>query len=410
MAHESIPLPRRKSCEACKTAKRRCDLALPACSRCTRRDVTCVYPWQQAYETENLGKASHLIDSLGDLDINSNTNCQIQPGFDFCPQSASLPVMTGLVDSHPSYHTACSGVQAMLPGQGFDIDPNSELILPRARPPRPLPEIIASQLQFAIDILEMSPRMMVLENQTPWCHPKLYQNYMPRAMQDAFACCSLYMSKNEANATVIMALFEARIMELMSTPEPNTTFELLARVHALILYQVMRLFDGDIRSRATADALFTSLESSVMTLLSHLNIPLPSDSIEPMPLSIDAVTNFWYSWIIQESARRTVLLAFYFMQIYKVLQGTPNLQCDGKLGLHHSWYLSAHLWNAQSAFDFAVAWAEKPHFVVGNLDFTWVLATAQPEDLDTFGKMFLVTLLGIDKTRTWFHGRGAILS
>jgi hypothetical protein len=216
------------------------------------------------------------------------------------------------------------------------------------------------------------------------------------------------MSKNEANAAVIMALFDARIIDLISTPEPTTTIELLARVQALILYQVMRLFDGDIRSQATAGALFTSLESSVLTLLSHLNLPLPSDSIEPMPLFIDAVHGFWGSWVLQESARRTVLLAFFFMQIYKVLQGTPGLVCDGKLGIQHSWYLSSHLWSAQSAFDFAVAWAEKPHYVVGNLDFSWVLTSAQPEDLDIFGKMLLVTLLGIDTTKTWFYRRGAI--
>ncbi|KAJ5792347.1 uncharacterized protein N7503_008325 [Penicillium pulvis] len=319
--------------------------------------------------------------------------------------------MTGVVDSLPSYHnqwSQFSEISMELPDREVNVGPNFDLTIPRARHRRPLPEVIANNLQFAIDIIEQSPRNMVLENQTPWCHRKLYQNYMPRAMQDAFACCSLYMSKNETNAAVIMALFDARIIDLISTPEPTTTIEILARVHALLLYQVMRLFDGDIRSQATAGALFTSLESSVLTLLSHLYLPLPSDSVEPTPLSIDAVHDFWDSWILQESARRTVLLAFFFMQIYKVLQGTPNLVCDGKLGIQHSWYLSSHLWNARSAFDFAVAWAEKPHYIVGNLDFSWVLTSAQPDDLDMFGKMILATLLGIDTTKTWFHRRGAI--
>lgn len=203
-----------------------------------------------------------------------------------------------------------------------------------------------------------------------------------------------------------MALFDARIKDIISTPEPDEVLDKLARVHALILYQIMRLFDGDIRSHATADALFAALNSSVLSLLSHLHLPLPSDSLEPLPVSIDSVISFWNSWVVQESARRTVLLAFYFMQIYKVLQGNVSLQCDGKLGLEHSWYLSAHLWNAQSAFDFAVSWAEKPHFVVQNLDFSWALTNAQPVDLDPFGKMLLVTLLGIDSTRAWFHGKG----
>ena len=146
-----------------------------------------------------------------------------------------------------------------------------------------------------------------------------------------------------------------------------------------------------------------------MELLGRLDLPTPCDSIAPLPISIDSMIQFWDSWVEQESARRTVLLAIYFMQIYKLLQGNVPVHCDGKMGLEHSWYLSAHLWNAQSAFDFAVAWAEKPHFVIDNLDFSWVLTSAQPIDVDLFGRMLLVTTLGIDATKTWFHARGAIL-
>lgn len=217
------------------------------------------------------------------------------------------------------------------------------------------------------------------------------------------------MSKNAVNAPVIMALFDERTRDLLSYPEPTTLPELLARTHALILYQIMRLFDGDIRSQATAEALFTTLESSVLALLRGLHLPDPSEPTDLLPLSMDPITDFWESWVLQESARRTVLLTFYFIQIYKLLQGQAPVQCDGKLGLEHAWYMSAHLWNAQSAFDFAVAWAEKPHFIVYNLDFSSLLQNAQPDDIDTFGRMLLVTLIGIDEARAWFHIRGAIL-
>jgi hypothetical protein len=61
--------------------------------------------------------------------------------------------------------------------------PNLELVESRKRPLRPLPEIIATHLQFAIDVLKETPRMMVLQNQTPWCHPSLYKRKMPRVMQ-----------------------------------------------------------------------------------------------------------------------------------------------------------------------------------------------------------------------------------
>lgn len=219
------------------------------------------------------------------------------------------------------------------------------------------------------------------------------------------------MSKTAINAPVIRSLFDDRTRELLASPEPTTTRGTLARTHALILYQIMRLFDSNIGAQATAEALFTTLEASALTLMRTIYVPDPKQPIDPLPLSLDPITEFWDTWILQESARRTVLLTYYFMQIYKLLQGEVPVQCDGKLGISgdHAWYLSAHLWNAPSAFDFAVAWAERQHFIVHNLDFTFALMNAQPDDLDMFGRMLLVTILGMDEARAWFHVREAIL-
>jgi hypothetical protein len=62
-------------------------------------------------------------------------------------------------------------------------EPSVQLVESRTRPLTPLPEIISSHFQFAINVLKDTPRMMVLQNQTPWCHPSLYRKHMPRAMQ-----------------------------------------------------------------------------------------------------------------------------------------------------------------------------------------------------------------------------------
>lgn len=206
-----------------------------------------------------------------------------------------------------------------------------------------------------------------------------------------------------------MNLLDGKITDLLSTPQPTTLPDLLARVHALLLYQIMCLFDGDVRFRSTVDMLFLELETSVLSLLPFLHLPLPSDSIEPLPDSMESMSEFWKCWILEESTRRTIFTSFFFSRIYEALRETPNMTCDGKLGLDHSWYLSSYLWHAQNAFDFAVAWAERPHFVVENLDFSWALKIAQPADVDLFGKMLLVTLVGIDDAKAWFYSRGALL-
>lgn len=205
-----------------------------------------------------------------------------------------------------------------------------------------------------------------------------------------------------------MSLIDSRVQDLLFAPEPIALDDILARTHALLLYQIMHLFDGDIRSGGTAQSLFAALQSSAFSLLACLEFPDQTKSIDLHPLSIGPAIDFWESWVLHESARRTALFTFYFIQIYKLLQGDRQLQCDGKLGLFHSWYLSAHLWNAPSAFDFAVAWADKPHFVIDNLDFTCALSTAQPDDVGLFGRMLLVTVLGIDGAKAWFYTKGAL--
>ncbi|KAJ5584278.1 uncharacterized protein N7459_004078 [Penicillium hispanicum] len=404
MLNDPIPPSRRKSCEACKTAKRRCDLAIPICSRCAQRNVSCIYPGRQTPGAADFYLASSQMD-VADTWAPFRTNPPYTDVYDlYAPPDATDPM-----ESLLEYNQHEPGNPWLEYNPDIHLPTTFEVARPRSRQLEPLSEVFASRLQFSIDILKESPRMMVLENQTPWCHRHLYKRHMPKVMQDAYACCSLYISKNEVNATVIMSLIDSHTTNLLSTPEPTSHFDLLAHTHALLLHLIMRLFDGNIRSQAMADSLFIQLESSVLALLGCLHLPDPSQPADLLPSSMDSTIDFWDSWVKQESARRTVLLTYYFVQVYKLLQGHIPLACDGRLGLDHAWYLSAHLWNAPSAFDFAVAWAEKQHHIIDNLDFSWVLQTAQPADMDMFGRMILITLLGIDEVKAWFHARGAAL-
>ncbi|KAJ5319320.1 hypothetical protein MYU51_013439 [Penicillium brevicompactum] len=293
--------------------------------------------------------------------------------------------------------------------EGISISFNSDSAMTRINPPKRLSEVLANRLQFAVDVLQDIPRMVVTENQTPWSHRQLYKSGMSKDMQDAFACCSLYMARNEINSPVLMSIFDARINELIAAAPPTTPLELLARIHALILYLIMRLFDGGIQTQPSSESLLALLETSVLSLFDYIYIPDPSQPCDILPVSMEPVMSFWDSWVFQESARRTVMMVFYFVKIQHFLHGKPLSTCDGKLGLEHAWYQSAHLWNAQSAFDFAVAWTENQHFIVYNADFTGVLQNARPDDVDLFGKMLLVTKIGIDETKAWFYSRGGAL-
>jgi len=171
----------------------------------------------------------------------------------------------------------------------------------------------------------------------------------------------------------------------------------------------MHMFDNDIRSDVATEKIFPMLESAVLSLLGCLHLPDHARATDLIPSSMESIMGFWDSWVLQESASRTVLVGLYSIQVYQLLQGTAAMYCDGRLGLVHAWYSSAHLWNAETAFDFALAWAEREHFVISNADFSDVLQNAHADDVDLFTKMLLVTVLGIDEAKAWFYARGALL-
>ncbi|KAL4908860.1 hypothetical protein BDW74DRAFT_165586 [Aspergillus multicolor] len=293
---------------------------------------------------------------------------------------------------------------------------SGEMVHVRSEMTFSLSELMASRFQYAIDILKDTPRKMVTENQTPWSHTQLYSNGMPKAMQDAYACCALYITKNPINAPMITSHIHSRHQELTLSPLPSSPVDLIAHTHALLLYTIMHLFDADLHAANTAVGLDTltmsALQSAASLLFNSTHFPPQLDT--PSSNSNSAIITpagapFWTLWLFEESARRTILFTFYFLQILRLFRGDNDMKCDGKLGLLHSWYASGYLWNASSAVEFASAWEERKHFIVRNVDFGEVLRDAQPGDVDTLGRMMLVTSLGVGRVREWFCGRGAIL-
>ncbi|KAL4922377.1 hypothetical protein BDW62DRAFT_217265 [Aspergillus aurantiobrunneus] len=383
------PPPRRKSCDACRAAKRRCNLALPACFRCTRRNMACVYPGLPAPD-----QMPELLELLTAQDV-PDASCVEQFSF------AAPPVVALGHDSDPLSQGTAPVVF---------LDDHHELIPVRSGAAILRSELMSSRFQYAMDTLKDTPRMMVEENQAPWSHAQLYRTGMPKAMQDAYACCALYITKNAINAPIIASLIHSRHQDLTLSPLPATPPDLLAHIQALLLYQIMQLFDSDLHATTCTSSLNTlsmsALESAATLLLTGTHFPQEQATPSPLPPS---PTPFWTLWTFEESARRTILFTFYFLQILRLTRGEQSLKCHSHLGQLHSWYFSAYLWNASSAQDFAAAWAERAHYIVHNVNFEKVLREAQPGDVDCLGRMMLVTSQGVERVREWFFTRGAIL-
>ncbi|KAF1842154.1 uncharacterized protein K460DRAFT_291548 [Cucurbitaria berberidis CBS 394.84] len=264
-----------------------------------------------------------------------------------------------------------------------------------------------SRIEYSIEQLKAVPKMMIEHNGTPWAHSRLYEEDMPRSLQDAHAACALYIAKNEANAEHVTRFITNRVEELITTALPDAPVELLARAQALMLYQIMLVFGGDVRCYAHAEALIPHLGEAGNALL--VTAAQQTDITGSLPLyPSTAARAAWRSYVFRESLRRTLLSLFQMTAMCDLLRGQLK-SCVHSLLYGNRVTLSAHLWHAKNSFDFAVAWNDKKHFLVKELDFTEVLRDAQPDDVDIFARMMMVGLQGIDDIRGWFYTRGGTL-
>lgn len=226
---------------------------------------------------------------------------------------------------------------------------------------------------------------------------------------DAISSCALYLAKNPVNAPVVFTLIDARANDLLSSPAPTTLRDALAHTHALHLYQIMCLFDGDISARARGERLIPALEASTMQLLAHVRFDSELLGVADLPpFPVAPARDLWHRWLLHESARRTALITFYLLQVYWAMAGR-GAQAARCVALCHSWTLSRGLWEARSAVQFAEVWRRGRWFVITNRRIGDALAEVTAEDVDVFGRMWITALMGIEETEGWFAAKGGSL-
>jgi hypothetical protein len=163
-----------------------------------------------------------------------------------------------------------------------------------------------------------------------------------------------------------------------------------------------------ILARAQAETAIPQLESFALSIKSLLN---EEEEIIPSTIQIypaGVANTAWKDWIFRESARRTFLICYFFLSLYHSLKGNGPY-CHDHPNVTSEWTASAHLWNASSVFDFTIAWKEKRHLIIRNLDHMPLLLDGDPSEVDIFGRIVIITQLGIDDARGWFHSRGGCL-
>lgn len=194
------PPPRQKSCAACIRAKRRCEPGggtSPVCVRCEQRGFSCELPARRGRRAAATASTSTPPASYTDF---------MSPSMDTSLPSEGCAALDGpffsLDSTFPPWDTNTNNTltletEAAPPDSTFSFAEFTEstpmpLIHQPAMPvvsgstwkcAEPLPEFARRKLQYPIDQIKKVPGMFVLEGQTPWSHPRLYEDETPKCIQ-----------------------------------------------------------------------------------------------------------------------------------------------------------------------------------------------------------------------------------
>ncbi|KAF6843640.1 hypothetical protein CMUS01_01897 [Colletotrichum musicola] len=471
---------RRRACTACQQAKRRCDQRLPRCGRCTQKGFEdCNYPSLEA--------------AVAAADFNFFTD-----------------VLSGSAPTPDSLHSIVPGSLVPEADTSWSMFYNNAAAA--AAPPAPSPSILPppssdcisrDSVLYCSEQFRSCPRRWVGQNGiAPFVHPALYlpttngADGLPPVLQDCFCACAAYAAKNDDNAALVLGVIEAKATALLYVPEQATWTlpQQVAALQALVMYQIMRWFDGDIRQRVLADSAEPVLAAWTSALQARVgaavfateeampSVVLPEPHVPPQQQSSSSSSTYqhdqalspaqsrsntpgggrvtqeelkaaWRRWLMAESIRRVLVMAHLVRAVYATAKhgggygklggggggsgggggggggvgvgagtGGPGAghHPGGGLGRHHPHHhhlgladmgftAQARLWAATTAERWNRSREGDTPWWVSRMDFSGLLALADPREVDEFTFMLAVVFRGKDTIEDWMnHGPGGM--
>jgi hypothetical protein len=270
------------------------------------------------------------------------------------------------------------------------------------------PNFKASDLDRFIQLLLGWLKTWVLTGSNLFIHHQLYDDRFPICLQIAFTTVLSYFGKTTETSGLILRALNARAAELVADIEAVWTdtmdiVDMLARVQSLLVYQVIGLLDGDLRSRYLAEQRSTLLVNLLGKVLDKASATLSHDLLaselhgisRTHPTSASYVEREWRAWVISESVRRTWLLGTGFNSAYDGLT-TGWTSCGGDLMCT----TRNGLWGAKTWYDWSKLCMEADVRFVGRFRAEW-LFDVPPDEVDDFVKMLLDVTYGKDRTSMW---------
>ncbi|KAH8689489.1 hypothetical protein BGW36DRAFT_433488 [Talaromyces proteolyticus] len=345
---------RRKSCDACFSGRRKCDLAFPVCGRCQRNKKECKYastPQSHADESDHSSNIYHHRppSSTTELDLHSWSSDDF--AIDFC-----------LNDSRLIGELLTQNIPNML-GELGDVQPVAGT---------------TRSWKWVIRQLKQYPGEFVQHAETPFIHKTFDHGLGGELVRTAFGICAGCVCMNEVNQSMLFAALDIEMANLLDLTVRNSLRADLSRMQAIVLYQIIRLFYGDTKQQAIVEQHHDHIAASALRLLHRANVEL------------DATPATWEIWVLAESIRRTVMIAFLVFSVYSISKHgvCPELPTLSILPVS----LKQEFWTSETTY----LLHSTEEQIVKYPDFTSLWLASPPRILDPFEKLVLVACKGIE--------------
>ena len=380
---------RQKSCVPCANAKRKCDQKDPVCGRCASRLLHCEYKPGSLRRGEGHSSTGRNLDTPVRF---SEGSLQLDPEI-ICEPACPLPATSQLQLARGNEIGAIGSMHNSSFEEDF-LGAYDKLVLNSA-----LPEVGTmdrDRLRFCVRQLEHIPVNLVREGKSPFIHLQSYNPIMPHPLQEAWSAAALYLEKTDANEIMVWDIIAAKAAQLVEPHSSWSVSEHLASVQALIIFQIIRLFDGNISQRADAERHNEILLQWTNHLVYRTGILASSCSVIPAS---------WESWVFEEMTCRTIIVS-------RILQAMFSIQKQGYCTMvaavaELSFTMQRALWEAPTAMHWQRELREKRRFHALHMDFTETFATGTLEDVDDLGILLLVTFNGVNGVNEWIAKTGS---
>lgn len=229
--------------------------------------------------------------------------------------------------------------------------------------------------------LQKCPGNFAKAGENMFIHPSMYRDRLPPAMKTAFGLCTASQMVTPATKAMFTSSLESEVSILLNDIEVEEVPEGLARLQALLMYQVLQFLGQDPTQRTAAEQHKDLINASALRLLHKIR----TESVH---------TQTYEDFVLAESVRRTVLTTFLLHAICSIFKHGVCTELPTLALLPVS--IESKLWESSNSPCTFTAEGDLSTLKYGEWVDLWV-ALPPRRRLDGFQKLLMVACKGKSK-------------